>query len=74
MEACVDSVVDVATVALETAIGVGAGVFGGVTGTAAQVAAVSGLLGSGDPVVAMAAAGSLARMVAGNAFAGGGGL
>ena len=74
LEACVVSVGDMATVALEAAIGVGAGVFGGLTGTAAQVAAVSELLGSADPVVAMGAAGSLARMVAGNAFAGGGGL
>lgn len=44
--------------------------FGGITGTAAQVAAASGLLQSGDPAVAIAAAGSLAQMVAGNVLSG----
>ena len=71
LEACVVAAGDVAGTVLDAVV-VGAAAVG-VTGTASQVAALSGLLGSADPVVAMGAAGSLAQMVAGNAFAGGGG-
>lgn len=73
LQACVVTAGDAVTAAAEAAGAVVAS-FGGVTGTDAQIAAASGLLMSADPVVAMAAAGSLARMVAGNALAAGGGL
>ena len=73
LQACVVAARDVVTVAAEAVAAVGLAAFGGVTGTDAQLASASGLLTSANPVVAMAAAGSLAQMVAGNALAGAGG-